>query len=195
MEYGSRIVREEDEETLGEAQTVKGLAFPKSEKKKKKQTSPTRKRVTERGRTSKHRSNRGRVLKGWAKLPNTTPARRRKRLNNQPKNNTRDQNRGATKRAIKVSRDVVTAGWRGPWAALPFSGNTPGDRGIKKSEDPPTTGTAPGSANASTMPNKTQIPQKVWATKTPDSGCGRNRQTPTQKTVPTRRPVWPKLRL
>ena len=48
---------------------------------------------------------------------------------------------------------LVTAGWRGPWAALPSWRVTPGDRGTEESEDPPTTGTAPGGAKHDNIPS------------------------------------------
>ena len=47
-----------------------------------------------------------------------------------------DHNRKTNRRAINVSRDLFTEGWRGPWAALPSFGVTPGDRGTEGSNSP-----------------------------------------------------------
>ena len=57
-------------------------------------------------------------------------------------------------------RGIITAGWRGPWAALPFWGVAPWDRSTEGSEDPPTTGTAPGSAIAIKCPTQSKDPKR-----------------------------------
>ena len=58
-------------------------------------------------------------------------------------------------------RGYVIAGWRGPWAALHFWGVTPGVRSTEGYKYPPTTGTAPGGARTSNVPDKNLLPQKM----------------------------------
>ena len=55
---------------------------------------------------------------------------------------------------------LVTAGWRGLWAALHSWGVTPGDRSAEGYKYPPTTGTAPGGAKADRLPDTRRKPQK-----------------------------------
>ena len=70
----------------------------------------------------------------------------------------------AKQKPHKVSGDLLTAGWRGPWAALPFLGDTPGDRGTEGSEDPPTTRKRKKPTQERTLQLK---PQKVELSSSP----------------------------
>ena len=77
------------------------------------------------------------------------PSRRKRNPTNKPSPNPKGHTQDEHK-PNNVSRDELSAGWRGPWAALHSWGDTPGDSGTQGSEDPPTTGTAPGSATTYT---------------------------------------------
>ena len=110
-------------------------------------------------RTSNTNPNKGQVLKGTKTKQHLDP-RDQKYHTNKPDiypESTEQKNQSPNKQSLG---GFFTAGWRGPWAALHFWGDTPGDRSTEGYKYPPTTGTAPGGAKANNRPDTKQIPQK-----------------------------------
>ena len=160
-----------DEETQGESQTPeKGFGFPQRLRKKERKKERERERERERRRRNQPNNQRkkrgqqtpkrtrGQVLKGTK--ANNIPTPKTKPRTKQPKTS---QN-NLTKRqepTQQVSEDFTLQGGGAHGPPCTFWGDTPGDRGTEGSEDPPTTGTAPGGARTSIMSDKSLVPQKV----------------------------------
>ena len=165
VEQGVRVelvVRGHVEETQGESQTLKrGLGFPSTWERKKERKNvadehPNNKK--QRKEDYEHQSEQGAGLKGH---------QTKQQLDPEDQDSTQETIQIPRKHLTKKRtpskqslRGMITAGWRGPWAALRFLRRHPRGpwyRGVRK---PPTTGTAPGGAKTSNMPNKKQLPQK-----------------------------------
>ena len=170
-EHGVRVgvgVRVQDEETLGETQTPQGFVVPQRLRERERETE--RKREKRRRRTSQqpkkeredneHQSEQGAGLEGHQTKQHLDP-RDQTYHTNKPDiypESTDQKNQSPIKQSLG---GLFTAGWRGPWAALHFWGDTPGDRSTEGYKYPPTTGTAPGGAKANNRPDTKLIPQKV----------------------------------
>ena len=166
---GRRSARPGRRNTRGNTNPKKGFGFPQhlrerereKEKKTERKASSTnipnsQKKERE---DNEHQCEQGAGLEGHQNKQHLDP-RDQKNHTNKPKHISR-KHRTKNQSPIKQSLGgIITAGWRGPWAALHFWGDTPGDRSTEGSEDPPTTGTAPGSARAGMLPDTKLRPQK-----------------------------------
>ena len=162
-EQGVRIelvVRGHVGETQGESQTPKGVwVSPAPEKEKKRENGADEHTEHKRRRgDNPHLGIQGSGLKGHQSKHHTNS--RDKTPNNTTKNIPEQPNKETSTNPTSLGGHH-TAGWRGPWAALHFWGVAPGDRGTEGSENPPTTGTAPGSARTSILPDNSHGPQKI----------------------------------
>ena len=161
-------VRVQDEETLGETQTPQGFVVPQHlrerERERERQSKRKRRRRTsQQPKTEKEdneqQSEEGAGLKGHQTKQHLDP-RDQKYHTNKPDIYPERTNKKPRTNQTESQRSV-TAGWRGPWAALHFWGVTPGDRSTEGYKYPPTAGTAPGNAKANNNPNMRLIPQKL----------------------------------
>ena len=109
-------------------------------------------------RTTNNNPNKGQVLKGTK--PNNISTPETKNTTQQTKHISRKHRTKEPLTNQTESQRSVTAGWRGPWAALHFWGVTPGDRSTEGYKYPPTAGTAPDGAKANNYPNTRLLPQK-----------------------------------
>ena len=156
-----------------ETQTPKrGLGFPSTwererererKKKKERQREKRRRRTSTTARERKRGQRTPMRTRGrsWRAPKQTTSRPQRPKIPYKQTKHISRKHRTKNQSPIKQSLGgIITAGWRGPWAALHFWGDTPGDRSTEGSEDPPTTGTAPGSARAGMLPDTKRRPQK-----------------------------------
>ena len=142
----------------GNPKPQKGFGFPQRlrerEKKRKREDNGvgehTKQPKKERGQTN-ILADKGQVLKGTKPNKIPTPETKRTTQNTQTSIPEKpDKNQTQNQQSLG---GLVTAGWKGPWAALHFWGVTPGDRSTEGYKYPPTTGTAPGGAKADKLPN------------------------------------------
>ena len=150
--------------TQGETQTPKGVwvsPAPERERERKRENvvgEQTKQPEKERGQTN-ILADRGQVLKGTK--PNKIPTPETKRTTQNTQTSSPEKpNKNQTQNQQSLG-GLVTAGWRGPWAALHSWGVTPGDRSTEGYKYPPTTGTAPGGARAVNLSDTKQRPQKL----------------------------------
>ena len=155
VEQGVRVQEGErgrDEETQGESQTPeKGFGFPQHLRKRdKEKTAPTKYRTQKRERErgdSKHLGRQGSGPEGRQTKHHSNPRDKKKHQTEYPTSIPEKPNINQIPNQQSLG-GLVTAGWRGPWAALHFWGVTPGDRSTEGYKYPPTTGTAPGGAKS-----------------------------------------------
>ena len=146
----------------GKPKPQRGFGFPQHLRKREREKNvvdETAIQPEKRKRTTKHQCEQGASLKGHQPKQYHDP-----RDKKPYKQNIHISRKHRTKfhAPIKQSlRGIVTAGWRGPWAALHFWGVTPGDRSTEGYKYPPTTGTAPGGAKTNNYPNTRRLPQKI----------------------------------
>ena len=167
VEQGVRVedgVRVQEEENTRGNPNQKSLGFPQRLREKKKEntasTKPTKQPEKEKEGTANIVANRGQVLKGGK--PNTIPTpeteKKKKNQTKYPTSILKKPNKNQIQNQQSLG-GLVTAGWRGPWAALHFWGVTPGDCSTEGYKYPTTTGTAPGGAKADNLPDTRRIPQ------------------------------------
>ena len=147
----------------GNPKPQKGFGFPQHLRKRGRQTTPTtipnttkrREREREKERTKKrdnrHLGIQGSGPKGHQTKQHSNP-RDQENQSEYPTSIPEKLNKNQTQNQQSLG-GLVTAGWRGPWAALPSWRITPGDRGTEGSEYPPTTGTAPCGAKHDNIPS------------------------------------------
>ena len=144
-----------------------GFGFPQRlrerERERKTEKRKRRRRTSQQPKRKRGQTNnnpkKGQVLKGTEPNNISTPETKNTSQTNQtyiPKEPDKKPRTNQTE-----SQRSVTAGWRGPWAALHFWGVTPGDRSTEGYKYPPTAGTAPGGAKANNYPNTRLRPQKL----------------------------------
>ena len=129
------------------------------DREKEKRRRRTSQQPRKKKRTTNNNPKKGQVLKGTKPNNISTPETKNTTQTNQT-NIPKEPNKKPRTNQTESQRSV-TAGWRGPWAALHFWGVTPGDRSTEGYKYPPTAGTAPGGAKANNYPNTSLIPQKL----------------------------------
>ena len=187
-------VRVQEEESQGESQTPHGVWVSPApererEKRKKRQREKRRRRTHQAQRKREGTTNiwadKGQVLKGEKTRQQSNP-RDKKHHTEYPTSIPEKPNKNQIQNQQSLG-GFVTAGWRGPWAALHSWGVTPGDRSTEGYKYPPTTGTAPGGAKSGHIPNTRQIPQKSCPSTWPFRYCPTrpqvNKQTPNENSA------------
>ena len=149
--YGSRAeCSARKKKHKGKPKPQEGFGFPQRlrERKTERKTSPTNKLNTTRERegTTNIWADKGQVLKGEKTRQQSNP-KDKKHHTEYPTSIPEKLNKNQIQNQQSLG-GFVTAGWRGPWAALHSWGVTPGDRSTEGYKYPPTTGTAPGGAKS-----------------------------------------------
>ena len=138
--------------TQGESQTPRrGFGFPQRlrerEEKRKHGVDETNQTKKKEGHIQKTKHGSG--LEGLKDHTRYQPQRQKPR-HNQPDDKNQDLNRKTNRIAINVSRDLFTAGWRGPWAALPSPEESPRGTLIPRDQMVPPSRVRPRGAEVST---------------------------------------------
>ena len=165
MEYGSKreiVARMKSHKGKPKPQT--GFGFPQHLRERE------RKREKRCRRTSQQQRRRKRGLPTPKRTMGSGPEGRQTKQHSNPRDDNPQTNAQQqfqitlTKNQLQNQQSLgalVTAGWRGPWAALHSWGVTPGDRSTEGYKYPPTTGTAPGGAKSGQLTRHKSITPKV----------------------------------
>ena len=148
------VVLGRDEETQGEPQTPRrGFGFPQrlreKEETRKHGVDETNHAKEKKRRGTHTRAKYGSGLEGLKNQTNDQPQRQKRDTINQI-TETKTVTEKRTEEPIHVSRDLSTAGWRGPWAALPSPEESPRGTLIPRDQMVPPSRVRPRGAEVST---------------------------------------------
>ena len=159
------VVFVRNEETQWESQTPKhGFGFPQHLRERERKDKDKRRRRTSQQQEKwahKHQCKQRANLKRHRTKQKPDPIDQITK-HTIPTFSRKTQNNKATRQSNKVSEDLSQHGGGAHGPPCGFWGDTPGDRGTEGSEDPPTTGTAPGGARISLCRKRYWCPTK-WA--------------------------------
>ena len=135
----------------------------REKRRRRKYRTQKRERERERGRegTANIWADRGQVLKGKTTKHHSNPRDKKKHQTEYPTSIPEKPNINQIQDQQSLG-GLVTAWWRGPWAALHFWGVTPGDRSAEGYKYAPTTGTAPWwCKKQKTYPTQDEYPKSL----------------------------------